>query len=496
MRRLVVVSNRGPIGYERGTDGQREARRGVGGLVTALSGLIASHDVTWICAAMTDEDRAVAAEAGGSFEEADREGHGFRLRLVDVPPDTYDAYYNTFANPYLWFIQHGLWNAPYAPVFDDGTRAAWEAYRRVNELLADATAEEADDGSAVAAAILVHDYQLYLVPELLRARGVEAPVTHFTHIPWPGPGEWRFLPRDIRQRIVRGMLGGAIVGFHTRQFARDFLRTVIDVLPAAEVSIPFATVELEGRMTLVRSYPISIDVPALEAVATSEEVTARLADVDDLDAGRLILRVDRTDPSKNVVRGFQAFGTFLDDHPEWHGRVRMLALMQPSRQDVPEYVAYVEAMKSAASDVNAAHGSLAWEPIALSFGDDFPATVAAYRRYDVLLVNTLADGMNLIAKEGPLVNERDGVVILSEAAGAYEELADHVIVVNPYDVAEQARAIAAALELEPAERARRARALAALVRDADIDRWVADQLADIDRLPRSSTGPSQREVTP
>ncbi len=481
MRRLVVVSNRGPIGYDRSSDGSRETHRGAGGLVTALSGLVASHDVTWVCAAMTDEDRAVAAEAGGAFEETDRDGHRFRLRLVDVERETYDSYYNVFANPYLWFIQHGLWNAPYAPVFGDDVREAWEAYRRVDLQLAEATAETAAEGGEVSA-ILVHDYQLYLVPELLRRHGVDAPVTHFTHIPWPGPDGWRFLPRDIRRDLVRGILGGAVAGFHTRQFARNFLRTVIDVLPEAEVSIPTATVVHGGRTTLVRAYPISIDVPALEAIAGSDAVAERLAEVEDLGAERLILRVDRTDPSKNVVRGFQAFGQFLAEHAEWHGRVRMLALMQPSRQDVPEYVEYVEAMKAAASDVNATHGSLAWEPIALSFGDDFPATIAAYRRYDVLLVNTLADGMNLIAKEGPIVNERDGVVILSEAAGAYEELAEHVIAVNPYDVSEQARAIATALELDPDERRRRARALAESVRRADVARWVADQLADIDRI--------------
>ncbi len=494
MKRLVVVSNRGPISYAQTADGSRETRRGVGGLVTALSGLVAGHEVTWVCAAMTDEDRAVAAEATCAHEEADRDGNRFRLRLVDVPAETYDAYYNVFANPYLWFLQHGLWNAPYAPIFDDATRDAWEAYRTVNALLADAVAEEAREADA--AAVLVHDYQLYLVPELLGSRGVEAPVTHFTHIPWPGPDAWHFLPPDIRRAIVVGILGGAVAGFHTRGFARSFLRTVIDVLPDAEVSIPFSTVAREGRLTLVRSYPISIDVAGLEAIAASDEVTGRLAEVDDLGAERLVLRVDRTDPSKNVVRGFQAFGRFLADHPEWHGRVRMLALMQPSRQHVPEYVAYVEAMKAAASDVNAAYGQLAWEPVVLSFGDDFPSSVAAYRRYDVLLVNTLADGMNLVAKEGPVVNQRDGVVILSEAAGAHEELREHVISVNPYDVSEQARAIATALELDPAERARRARALVEAVRAADVGRWIADQLSDIDRLPRSSPRPANPEVTP
>jgi trehalose 6-phosphate synthase len=477
-RRLVVVSNRGPVVYGRGEVG-RSARRGGGGLVTALSGLVPAHDVTWVATAISDEDRVVAQEQPGAVEETDRSGHRFRLRLVHVDRAEYDRYYNVYANPHLWFIQHGLWNHPYTPELNAGIVQAWHSYRHVNERLAEAAASEAE--LVGADAVLVQDYQLYLVPQLLRGHGVSAPVSHFTHIPWPGSDAWRSARREAREAIIAGLLGANVVGFHTRRSARNFLAACEDYLPDCHVDYRRSDVEHEGRTTRVRAYPISVDPLEFDALAEDSRVREAAATLLEVQPERLILRVDRTDPSKNIVRGFTAFGRFLEQHPEWHKRVLMLALLDPSRQEIPEYAEYLGAVHRAARSVNDAHGRDGWNPIDLRVSDNFPRAVAAYKRYDVLLVNAIVDGMNLIAKEAPLVNERDGVVILSENAGAHEELGRHALTVNPFDVEETAAAIEAALVMPQPERAARAAGIRDHVRTHDVRVWISSQLRDLER---------------
>ncbi len=193
---------------------------------------------------------------------------------------------------------------------------------------------------------------------------------------------------------------------------------------------------------------------------------------------KLIVRVDRTDPSKNIVRGFHAFALLLEEHAEWRGRVTMLALLDPSRQAIPEYVEYVADIERAVREVNDRFGPV----IDVQVADDFPRSVAAYKQYDVLLVNAVSDGLNLVAKEGPLVNERDGVLVLSENAGAFAELAEWAVGVNPFDVWGQAQALHEALGMEPLERRRRAEGLRAQVRENDLSAWIAGLLADL-QLP-------------
>jgi trehalose 6-phosphate synthase len=476
-RRLVIASNRGPIVYGR-SGGERTARRGGGGLVTALSGLVASQDVTWVAAAISAEDEAVAAEHGGAFDEIDRGGHRFRLRLVRLDRADYDRYYNVFANPLLWFIQHGLWNRPYTPEMSAATRAAWDAYRRVNEAFAEAVADECDRADAV----LVHDYQLYLVPRMLRAAGIRAPLSHFTHIPWPGPDAWRVLTADMRTGLLHGLLGADVIGFHTTRSVRAFLATAEEYVGEAAVDHVRPRVALREDVAHVRAYPISVDPEAFAELARHELVAAEEERLLAARPERLVLRVDRTDPSKNVVRGFHAFARFLARHPEWHGRVQMLALLDPSRQEIPDYAEYVGAIHRAAREVNDQFSDPGWTPIDLRVSDNFAQAIAAYKQYDVLLVNAIVDGMNLIAKEAPLVNERAGVLVLSENAGAHEELGPYALSVNPFDVEGTADAIAEALTMPDTERTRRAAEIRAHVREHDVRAWMAGQLADLDSI--------------
>jgi trehalose 6-phosphate synthase len=479
-RKLIVVSNRGPVTYGRDASGERVARRGGGGLVTALRSLVSHHDVTWIASAMSDDDRAVSIEAGDeAIEEQSRDGSPFRLRLVAHDEAAYDWFYNVVANPMLWFLQHYLWELAYEPSLDIAHQNAWDGgYVKVNETFAEAVLQELE--AEPEAAVFFHDYHLYLAPRLVREHAPDALLAHFVHIPWPQTDYWHVLPDRIRRAIHEGVLANDVVGFHTRQWALNFMRAASDVA-GADANFVDGEVTLDDRRALVTVHPISVDPSEFDELASSGAVLEAEAELAERRPEKLVVRVDRTDPSKNIVRGFRAFELYLEAHPEMHGRVGMLALLDPSRQDIPEYAEYLGAIQREARRVNDRFQQDGWTPIDLAIEDNFIGSVAAYKQFDALFVNAIYDGMNLVAKEAPLVNERDGVLILSENAGAHAELGDWALSVNPFDVAGQAEAIHAALTMGESERQARLEAIRAQVREHDVAEWIEAQLADLDR---------------
>jgi trehalose 6-phosphate synthase len=486
-RKLIVVSNRGPASYARDAAGRRVAKRGGGGLVTALRGLIDRQDVTWVASAISAEDRVVCAENDGrAFEETSREGSSFRLRLVAHPTQAYDWFYNVVANPTLWFLQHYLWDLKESPNLDQGLHYAWEkGYVEVNRNFAEAVLDEL--AAAPDATVFFHDYHLYLAPRFVREERSDARLQHFVHIPWAQADYWHVLPLAIRQEIHEGILANDVVGFHTTRWRRSFLQCCEDFL-RAECDFETAVVHWGNRSTRVTANPISVDTREFEGLAESEAVRAAETALLRQRPERLVLRVDRTDPSKNVVRGFRAFELYLDDHPEMHGRVAMLALLDPSRQDIPEYAEYLGAIQREARRVNDRFAPAGWKPIDLRIADDFAASVAAYKQYDVLLVNAIFDGLNLIAKEAPLVNTRDGVLVLSENTGAHDELGEFALTVNPFDLAGQAAAIHQALELSEGERRRRIEGIRSRVRKHDLGAWLESELAALETEAAAARG--------
>jgi trehalose 6-phosphate synthase len=464
-RKLIVVSNRGPVSYGRDADGTRTAKRGGGGLVTALRSLVQYHDVTWIASAITEEDLAVA---GDLLEETARDGSPYRLRLVAHDRQAYDWYYNVVANPMLWFVQHSLWELPYTPKIDAAFHRAWaEGYVAVNASFAatvDAELERTPD-----AAVFFHDYHLYLAPRMVRERRPDAALMHFVHVPWPQPDYWRILPKDARGAIHDGLIANDVIGFQTERWRGNFIYSVRELL-GEDVTAKTVTA------------PITVDAAEFVELAQSDAVLSAEREVVADRPEKLVVRVDRTDPSKNIVRGFRAFELYLDAHPEMHRRVGMLALLDPSRQDIPEYAEYLGAIQREARRVNDRFQQSGWRPVDLEIADDFPKSVAAYKQFDVLLVNAIFDGMNLVAKEAPLVNERDGVVVLSENAGAHAELGEWALTVNPFDVEGQAEAIEHALSMDAGERSGRLEAIRAHVREHDLNRWTDTLLAALDRV--------------
>jgi trehalose 6-phosphate synthase len=457
-RKLIVVSNRGPIGYA-SENGERVARRGAGGLVTALAPLVSQHDVTWIASAISGEDHAVAL--AGPVEEISSDGSRYRLRLVAHAPSAYDLFYNVVANPALWFVQHGLWGLKHDPEHDLG--CAWEeGYVAVNAGFADAVLEELEREPA--AAVFFHDYHLYVAPRLVRERRPDTAIAHFTHIPWVGSDAWSVLPEAIVRQIHEGLLAADVVGFHTNRWRHAFLAACADL-------------GLDASGALVTAHPISIDADEFEQLARSDAVLERERELLTWRPETMVLRVDRTDPAKNVVRGLEAFALLLQRRPDLVGRVGMVALLDPSRQEIPEYVEERRRIEAAA----AAFEDRFPGALQLRIADDFPQSVAAYKQFDVLLVNSVLDGLNLVAKEAPLVNTRDGVVVLSVNTGAFEEIGEHVLPVEPLDVEGTADALEAALALPREDRRARLDAIREHVRRHDLAAWSGAQLADLDR---------------
>jgi len=475
---VVFLSNRGPVQYDR-DDGERTSSRGGGGLVSALSSLAGRlDDAVWVCGALTDEDAAVARENGGKpFTVEGREGE-VAVRMVETDEDARQKHYSIISNPLLWFIQHHLWALSESP---DITRRETDAFENgyvpVNAVFAEAVAEEVERrGGDVT--VMVQDYHFYLVPQQLRERCPDVFLHHFVHIPWPQPDAWRVLPQPMRDAVLTGILGNDIVAFHTERYARNFLLGCQELLDLP-VDLGNLSVRVGDRTVRARWYPISIDPDDLDERARSDIVAEHEKELRARRRDHLILRVDRADLSKNIVRGFKAYDVLLDEHPELCERITFLALIQPSRQDVDEYGRYLDAIRRVVADVNLKHGTADWQPIDLRLQDDLDFAVAAYKLFDVLVVNAIFDGMNLVAKEAAVVNSTDGVLALSENTGAHEEMGAFALTLHPFDIHQQAETLWTALAMDRAERKQRRDACAEIVRGNDIGKWLAEQLRDV-----------------
>ncbi len=453
-RPAVILSNRGPLSFRRAEDGQLTARRGSGGLVSGLAPLVAGTDALWLAAALSDEDREVAARP--QVAEAD----GLRVRLLALDPGVYRQYYDVICNGTLWFCLHGLYDLPRRPRIDRHWHEAWDAYRSVNEAFAAATAEAAPEGAVV----LVQDYHLALVGARLRALRPDLATVHFTHTPWCDVDGLRPLPSAVSRELVGGIAANTACTFHTHRWADAFTashRTFVGEAVPPRVGVS----------------PLASDPDDLAATATSPACEEQRAQLTELVGDRkLLVRVDRIELSKNILRGFHAFDELLTSHPEWRERAVFCALLYASRQGLPEYLAYRQEVEGLVDRINTKWGTPSWTPILYDDTDDFPRSIAALQLADAVLVNPIRDGLNLVAKEAILVSD-DAVLVLSTEAGAYEELGGAgAIGINPFDVGATADALHEALTMDDTERKRRHAQLRAVAISRTPRDWFREQL--------------------
>ena len=489
---IVVVSNRGPFEFKRKPNGLFEARRGSGGLVTALGALAEKHDVLWVAATMSKDDHRWLQASG----EKPQNVEGISLRLMQPSKKAYQGYYNEIANPLLWFTQHQLWDTPRNPSITQETWDAWDnGYVEINRAFAGVVAETIKDEKRPVI-ILPQDYHLYLLPYYLRELlGERVQIQPFIHIPWPGPDAWRILPNRIRKAILTSLLQADRVGFQTQKDAFNFVETCRFYLEDAHSRGSRNTVYYNDHVVKAIAYPISIDTQKLQSLVEEPQTHLLKSQLYNFVGDRkLILRVDRVEPSKNILRGLEAYRTLLEKHPEHRGKVQMMALLVPSRMEVDEYQNYLRDIMSEAGMINANYSTPFWESVRIVVGDNYERAIAAMQFYDVLLVNPIADGMNLVAKEGVLVNQKDGVLILSEDAGAFYELGEHALTVSPFDTFGTANAIHEGLTMPPDEKNKRAEALRKIVINADIRDWfyrqVDDAMHDFDSQPKKDSTPA------
>jgi len=487
VQRIILVSNRGPIDYEFDEDEMPIAQRGAGGVVSGLVSAVGKRPATWIALAMNDADRAVARARGKATIPDAPELANIALRLVDVPAATYDRYYEGISNRILWFAQHYLLRPTSSTRFSARTRRDWETgYRVVNEAIAEAVIEELTS-SGTSTPVFFQDYHLYLAPAMVRAACPEALLEHFVHIPWPESRYWELLPDDMVREIFAGLAANDVVGFQTDRDARNFLEGAERFLEGVTVQQAptggSGVLLWQGRRVLVRAYPIAVTPREVQASADSPEALDEVRKLRDelrlTDETQLIVRVDRVEPTKNIVRGFQAYEHLLRHNKEIRGQVVFLALLVPSRQGMAEYRRYERQVRAIIDRINARYGTPDWQPVVAIFGNDRARALACMRRYDVLLVNPVIDGMNLVVKEGALVNRRPGVILLSRTAGAYEQMRDHVVGVPPMDVQATAEALEEALATPLEQRAVNALALKALLNEENAKLWLDAQIAEL-----------------
>lgn len=478
---IIIVSNRGPVTITKNFDGDLIFNRGSGGLVTALTGLANFTKLTWVACAMSEED--AKWKQGEICSEND--DCNMSVYFINPSAEAYEGYYNEISNPLLWFLQHSMWDVPRSPVIDHKTWQAWDnGYHVVNRLFAREIADLVKKKNKPIL-IMLQDYHLYLTARYLKKylRGQDVTISLFVHIPWPGPEYWGILPARMRQEILDGLAAVDLMGFQTSEDGLNFIRTCENYLPKATVSYKNGRVKYRSHDTYIQDFPISIDVQALRETAQSQEVMDYRDEIESqIDGKKMILRVDRLEPSKNILRGFQAYESLLELHPEYHGKIIFMAFLIPSRVGVEEYKTYLDEIMVSVGRINAHFGSSDWEPVRLLVGENYPRAVAAMKMFDVLLVNSIADGMNLVAKEGPIVNLRDGVLILSERAGAKQQLSKGSLVVSPLDIYETTNALKHALEMPQEERETKLRYLRRLVEEEDINFWLKSQLDFLNKI--------------
>lgn len=469
---VIIASNRGAFAFDI-KDGEITASRGAGGLVTALSTAMRGYDSVWISAAISAGDKHIAKN--GIYDQLEDVPHNFRF--VDIDDDSFNGYYNLASNRLLWFCYHYLWKLSSEPVIGQEYLEAWRQYRRVNELFAQKILAESK--RLKDPLIFLHDYHLLLAAKYIRATDETNTISHFSHTAWPQPDYMAVLPEEILGDIFEGMLANDILGFQSEKYRHNFL-LCCEQLTDYEVNFKEGLVMLADNTVRTGVYPISVDSESIARQAESEKVDAYVSDIrEDFQGLKIILRIERADPTKNTLRGIEAYRRLLAKYPEYRKKVVYMCLLYQSRTDIEDYIDYFREVQAAVKSVNKEFGSADWEPIYFDVQDNYERSLASLKLYDVLVVNSIYDGMNLVAKEGPIVNENDGVLLLSQNTGAYDEIGRYSIGVNPFSIEDTADKMNQALFMDTAQRREMHGKLVKAVRSNTSQLWFDNQINDL-----------------
>jgi trehalose 6-phosphate synthase len=371
----------------------------------------------------------------------------------------------------LWFANHCLFDELEIPPFGDEVLDSWRnSYQMVNRRFA----EDADGVAEAETLVLFQDYHLTTAPAMLRQKRPRQPILHFTHSSFCGPEGLSHLPREVHESTIAGLLGADLIGFHVHQWVDGFLSACEQL--GYDVNRDEAAVDVGGRRAWARAYPIPVAAGELRKRATRKKVQRWADRFRSETDGLLLVRADRAEPSKNIVRGFEAFEALLDRREDLREKVRFVACLYPSRENMREYQDYSLRIERAVARVNDKYPN----HVGMFMQDDFERTLGALLVYDVLMVNPLMDGMNLVAKEGPAINQAGGALVLSSKAGAHEDLGSIACTIqDPYDVAESARVLERAIDLDATERASQAEALRRAVEARKPEDWIESQIEDL-----------------
>jgi trehalose 6-phosphate synthase len=477
---LIIVSNRGPNDFV-WKDDHWIVRPASGGLVSMIDPLARASNVSWFCC-VSELPPTTASRAALFTTAADQTDPEHHIVPVPLPAQIYQDYYGAISNEVLWMLQHHLVGQHGYSSLDAERHRAWtEGYLEANRRVAHAI----QHSGIKPRAFLMQDYHLYPLPALLREIYPQVPSLHFTHIPFPDSATLKLIPREWRDAILHGLLGADVVGMQTDWDARPFLGCCEELLGAA-VDYNNATVRArDGRLVRVRAFPASADPAAVEQTMNSPgvaEARKKLAcSLNDTAVDKqLIIRVDRLDPSKNQVIGFQAFGRLLEMRPELRTKVRFLAFLVPSRTDLSVYRSYRDAVYAAINEVNTRFApDCEGDPIRVFYTNDREQALAGMELCDVLLANSREDGMNLVVKEWAIVSRRPGVAIISETAGVAATTGENALLVCPLDIEGTARAMEMAFEMPAASRGARLTRLRDSIYSWDAAQWLSAQMTEL-----------------
>lgn len=480
-KEIIVASNRGPVVFKKDETGQIELIRGAGGIVGSMIPFLEKTHGKWVSSAIGEYDHHMNIKYHTKVP-VPLENPEYYVEFIKSDENIYNGFNGKFANPLLWFIHHSMWNPPYSPCADEELHQAWDSYKHVNTLFAEAIGQDVYN-SEKTPIVMLQDYHLYLTPKIIRKQHPNVLMSQFVHIPFPPPEIFQQLPNHMQIEILDSILTNDVLGFHIQRYMNNFFQTIKLILPNATVDEINGDILYNGHICRVRTYPISVDTKTLQIQAQNPKVIAKQSEVDEIVGDcKLIYRTDRADLSKNIIRGFQAYDIFLEKYPEWREKVKFVATLMPSRQDIKIYREYTDNIKDIVREINEKYETPTWQPIKYICRGDYDLVIALLKRYDVLMVNPILDGMNIVAKEGTVVNDNNGVLVLSTGAGCYEELKDGAICINPFDLRQTAESLDMALLLDERTKAQMLTKNRAVIESNDLNKWVSDQLKDIETV--------------